>query len=63
VLLSRRFVAAMQRLKGDTGARQLIGQHHELVCEVEMEDEGVLIDIDSPDKLVKLRAQGTAAAS
>ncbi len=58
VLLARRFFAEMARLKGDTGARQLIGQYHELVAEVEMDDEGVLIDIDSPDKLVKLRAEG-----
>jgi len=58
VLFARRFFAEMARLKGDTGARQLIGQYHELVAEVEMDDEGVLIDIDSPDKLVKLRAEG-----
>lgn len=63
VLLSRRFFAEMRRLKGDMGARQLIGQHHEVVAEVEMDDDGVLVDVDSPDKLVKLRAQGTAVAS
>ncbi len=63
VLFARRFFPEMVRLKGDTGARQLIGQHHELVAEVEMDDEGVLIDVDSPDKLVKLRAEGKAAAS
>jgi molybdenum cofactor cytidylyltransferase len=63
VLFARRFFAEMQRLKGDTGARQLIGQYHEIVFEVEMDDDGVLIDVDSPDKLVKLRAEGTFAAS
>lgn len=62
VLLSRRFFPEMQRLKGDMGARQLIGQHHEIVAEVEMDDDGVLVDIDSPDKLVKLRAQGATAS-
>jgi molybdenum cofactor cytidylyltransferase len=63
VLWSRRFFAEMQRLAGDQGARQLIGQHHEVVVEVEMDDDGVLIDIDSPDKLLKLRDQDSAAAS
>ncbi|HLI11915.1 MAG TPA: molybdopterin-binding/glycosyltransferase family 2 protein [Alphaproteobacteria bacterium] len=60
VLLSRRFFPEMQRMKGDTGARQLIGQHHDLVAEVEMKDDAVLVDVDSPDKLLKLRA-GTGA--
>ena len=63
VLFDRRFVAEMRRLKGDQGARHLIGQHHEVVAEVEMDDEAVLIDIDSPDKLLKLRAQASPAAS
>ena len=63
VLFARRFFAEMSRLKGDTGARQLIGQHHDVVAEVEVDDEGVLVDIDSPDKLLKLRAEGTGAAS
>jgi molybdenum cofactor cytidylyltransferase len=63
VLLSRRFFAEMARLKGDTGARPLIGQHHEVVAEIEMDDDGVLVDVDSPDKLVKLRAEGSPAAS
>lgn len=58
VLLSRRFFAEMLRLKGDLGARALIGQHHDVVTEVEVESDAVLIDIDSPDKLVKLRAEG-----
>jgi molybdenum cofactor cytidylyltransferase len=62
VLLARRYFAEMQRLSGDTGARQLLGQHHDAVAEVEMEDDGVLIDVDSPDKLVKVRA-GTRVAT
>jgi molybdenum cofactor cytidylyltransferase len=57
VLFGRRFFAEMSRVRGDVGARHLIGQYAEAVCEVEMGDEGVLIDIDSPDKLEKLRAE------
>ena len=63
VLFARRFFPEMARLKGDSGARQLIGQYHELAAEVEMADDGVLIDVDSPDKLVTLRGQGSSAAS
>jgi len=63
VLFDKRFFAEMKRLEGDAGARHLIGQHHEVVAEVEMADEAVLIDVDSPDKLLKLRAQASPAAS
>ncbi len=63
VLFARQFFPEMARLKGDAGARHLIGQHHEMVAEVEMGDEAVLIDVDSPDKLVKIRAQASPAAS
>ena len=63
VLFARRFFPEMARLKGDAGARHLIGQHHDVVAEVEMDDEAVLIDVDSPDKLMKLRAQPSPAAS
>ncbi|HUC61593.1 MAG TPA: molybdopterin-binding/glycosyltransferase family 2 protein [Alphaproteobacteria bacterium] len=61
VLLAKRYFSEMQRLSGDTGARPLLGQHHDMVAEVEMDDDGVLIDVDSPDKLVKLRAETSVA--
>ncbi len=53
VLWDRRFFADMGRVSGDVGARHLIGAHAELVAEVEMNDEAVLIDIDTPDALAK----------
>ena len=41
-------------LSGDVGARHLIGGNAEVVVEVEMDDEAVLIDIDSPAALTAL---------
>lgn len=51
VLLARRFFAAMGELTGDKGARGLIAQHAPAVTEIAMEDDGVLIDVDTPDAL------------
>ncbi len=59
VLWSKRFFAEMQEIAGDVGARHLIGAYPELVCEVEMEDDGVLTDIDTPQALARLAASGT----
>ena len=53
VLWDRRFFTEMTQVSGDVGARHLIGTHADLVAEVEMGDEAVLIDIDTPDALAK----------
>ncbi|MFC1665314.1 NTP transferase domain-containing protein [Pseudomonadota bacterium] len=39
VLWSKQFFAEMQELKGDVGARHLIGEYHDQVCELELSDE------------------------
>ncbi|GAB4374987.1 MAG: molybdopterin-binding/glycosyltransferase family 2 protein [Kiloniellaceae bacterium] len=54
VLFARRFFAEMQEIAGDTGARALIGEHAEVVCEVPMDDDAVLLDIDTPEALAAL---------
>jgi molybdenum cofactor cytidylyltransferase len=51
VLIGKRFFAEMQALTGDVGARPLISQYPELTCEVEMEDDAALVDIDTPQAL------------
>lgn len=51
VLWSRRFFAEIQALAGDVGAKHLIGAYPEAVAEVPTEDDGVLIDIDTPQAL------------
>jgi molybdenum cofactor cytidylyltransferase len=55
VLWSREFFADMRKLEGDVGAKVLIGENADLVCEVEMADDGPLLDIDTPDALAAYR--------
>ena len=55
VLWARRFFPEMAELAGDVGAKHLIGEHADLVCEVEMDSDGVLVDVDTPDALAALR--------
>src|SRR4051794_21326229 len=57
VLWARRFFAEMAELAGDVGAKHLIGEHAELVCEIEMDSDGVLIDIDTPEALAEFRGR------
>ena len=56
VLFASRFFPEMCDVEGDVGARHLIGAYAELVREVEMPDDGVLLDIDSPSALRAYRA-------
>jgi molybdenum cofactor cytidylyltransferase len=49
VLWSSRFIAEMTAIRGDTGARHLIGENEDVLVEVAMEDDGVLVDLDSPE--------------
>jgi len=55
VLWAKRFIPEMAELAGDVGAKHLIGEHAELVAEVEMDNDSVLVDIDTPDALAALR--------
>ena len=55
VLWAKRFFPEMASLAGDTGARHLIGQYGELVTEIPMPDDGVLLDIDTPEALMRYR--------
>jgi molybdenum cofactor cytidylyltransferase len=55
VLWSKRFFPEMAALAGDVGAKHLIGEHAELVAEVEMDDDAILVDIDTPEALDAVR--------
>jgi molybdenum cofactor cytidylyltransferase len=57
VLWARQFFPEMARLSGDTGARALIAEHGDLVAEVEMDTDGVVVDIDTPQALAELRGR------
>jgi molybdenum cofactor cytidylyltransferase len=49
VLWARQFFLEMMNLTGDFGAKDLIVKYSELVIEVEMDDESVILDIDTPE--------------
>jgi molybdenum cofactor cytidylyltransferase len=51
VLWARRFFAEIAKLEGDAGAKHLIGEYSDLVCEVEMTGEAAITDIDTPEAL------------
>ncbi|MEI9982048.1 MAG: molybdopterin-binding/glycosyltransferase family 2 protein [Aliidongia sp.] len=56
VLWSRRFFPELQSITGDTGAKHVIGAYPEYVAEIEAPDDGVLIDLDTPEALAAWRA-------
>jgi molybdenum cofactor cytidylyltransferase len=63
VLWARRFFPEMAELAGDVGAKHLIGEHADLVAEVEMDTDGVLVDIDTPEALAELRGRVRPSAA
>jgi molybdenum cofactor cytidylyltransferase len=63
VLWARRFFPEMTQISGDVGARHLIGEHAELVTEIEMDDDAILVDIDTPEALAALQARNRPSAS
>ena len=56
VLWGRRFFPELQAIAGDTGAKHLIGTYPEHVVEIEAPDDGVLIDLDTPEALAAWQA-------
>ncbi len=56
VLWARTYFDEMLALDGDQGARALIRKHEDAVCEVEMDDDGVLVDLDTPEALAAFHA-------
>lgn len=59
VLWAARFFPELKELRGDAGARSLLDEHAEQVCRVPITDEGVALDVDTPEDL---RALGGAPA-
>jgi molybdenum cofactor cytidylyltransferase len=54
VLLDRSLFAEAMALKGDVGCRAIFARHLEEIVNVEVEDRGVLMDIDDPDDYQRL---------
>lgn len=58
VLLDRSVFAEVMALEGDIGCRAVFGSHLEGIIKVEVEDIGVLLDIDSRDDYERLQRIG-----
>jgi len=54
VLFDKSYFKDLVKLKGDMGAKALIEKYKEKVFEVDVEDEGILIDIDTEEDLKKV---------
>lgn len=50
-----RFGDALRALEGDTGARSVIHAHPEAVRLVQIDDPGILADVDTPEDLERIR--------
>lgn len=46
-----RFGAELQALRGDTGARDVLSRHTASLTPVEVDDPGILADVDTPDDM------------
>ncbi len=57
VLFARSLFPEAAATHGDGGAKHAIGEHEDVVCEVEMEDASVLADADTPAAFAALEAQ------
>jgi len=59
VLWAASIFAEMKDIAGDVGARHLIGEHADVVCEVAIDDDAVLLDLDTPEALEAYKEAGT----
>jgi molybdenum cofactor cytidylyltransferase len=59
ILWPRALFAELSRLTGDTGGRQLLARHAELVASVDMDTDSVLRDFDTPEALATLALAAT----
>ena len=57
VVWARRFFPELMALDGDIGARHLIGRYPEAVAEVPLTGTAALVDVDTPEALVRVRAE------
>jgi molybdenum cofactor cytidylyltransferase len=51
VLFGRQFFPELETLSGDIGARNVVATHQQFVCQIEADDDGPLLDIDTPEEL------------
>ena len=63
VIFPRALFSGLQGLRGDIGARRWLAENRRRVRDVEMKTDAVLIDIDSPRSLYRLRHRLSPAHS
>jgi len=56
VMWHRDMVEPLMTIEGDKGGRAMIHAHEALVCEVPVDDHGILIDLDTPEALAQFGA-------
>jgi len=56
VLFGRRHFSALESLTGDSGAKRIITANPDAVVDVQTDDDGVLIDLDTPEAWSKWRS-------
>ena len=57
VVWSRRFFPELAAIEGDVGARHLLASYPEAVVEVPMTGKAALVDVDTPDALMAVKAE------
>lgn len=62
VLWAHRFFEEIMALDGDVGAKHLIAQNAELVCDVEADNDAPLTDIDTPEMLAEYQARSSSTS-
>jgi molybdenum cofactor cytidylyltransferase len=55
VLFAKDLLLEMNDIAGDVGAKHLIGRHEDVVAEVDMPDDAIFLDIDTPTALANYR--------
>jgi molybdenum cofactor cytidylyltransferase len=63
VLVGKQVFHELARVEGDSGAREVIAAHADLVAEIETDSDGVLTDIDTPQALAKLKSSKSRAVA
>lgn len=55
VLWAKSYLSEMSNIAGDVGARHLLEEHADQICEVMVDKDGVLYDIDTPERLAEFK--------
>ena len=51
MLWCKSFFSEFESISGDVGARHLIGNFQDIVCEVEMDNDSILVDVDTTETM------------